>query len=267
MALESQYYEVQLDNTMVTSYPLGSETLGNQGLNDLYQFNQAKPEVSFLTSNDVLLSQLSDSETAQVSRLGDGRMPQSHQGSQQVGPLDVLKDANGDPVVVSTLHADYFYKTPDGKWTLRTPDGKETEVAKVQVDDKGNLSYDVEVDGVVEHRKQNADGTSSRESSEIGGTISYDKDGNVTETPSGKGRMRDYHYTNGQLDKINGNLGQWERVEKDGQVSWVNKEKNLTWEGDFKVNPETGDLIFQARAGVVWGFSTRGDQTRVQVTG
>lgn len=264
MALESQYYDVQLDNTLVTSYPLGSESLGNQGLNDLYQFNQS--DVSFLTSNDVLLSQLAESESTQVSKMMDDSVPQSHAGSEQVGPLDVVKDANGDLSVVSNMQGDYFYKTPDGKWVYKTPDGMKTEVENLKIDDKGNLTYELMVNGIAERRQMNADGTSSRESSEIGGKITYDKDGNVTEAPSGKGRMREYHYTNGQLDKIKGNLGDWERVEKDGQVSWVNKEKNLTWQGDFEVNPETGDLIFKARAGVVWGFTARGDEMRVEVT-
>lgn len=263
MALESQYYDVQLDNTTVTSYPLGSETLGNQGLNDLYQFSNPKEPLSFLTSDKVLLDQLSQSDTAQVSRMSDERQPQSHRDSVQVGPLDVVRDEKGNLSVVSTMDGDYYYKTPDGKWTHIGPNRERHAVENVQVDAQGNLSYDVLVNGTVEHRKENADGSASIESADIGGTIKYDKDGNITETPSGGDRKREYHYTNGQLDKINGNLGQWERVEKNGQVSWVNKEKNLTWEGDFTVDKATGDLIFVARAGYAWGFTTRGGDKQI----
>jgi len=270
----SQFHDLQLDNTMVTSYPLGSETLGNQGLQDLYQFNKPAADIPFLPSSDVLLSQLSESQAAQVSRLAspdapqvsrlsDGRLPRSHADAEHIGPIDVVKNPGGEHTEISTPKGDYFYKTPDGHWTYILPGGYEMPVENVNYDDQGNISFDIAgPDGAIERNRINADGTSSRESADIGGTIAYDKDGNVTEAPSGIGRMRQYHYTDGKLDKIDGNLGHWERVEKDGQVSWVNTEKGLKWDGDFQVDKQTGDLIFKARNGIAWGFTTRGGDRR-----
>ena len=129
------------------------------------------------------------------------------------------------------------------------------------MDKDGNMSYD-DNSPTKGHRhvEKRADGTGSVDGDFYGGKVVVDSDNRVTEAPAGDGHIRQYHYTGGHLDQIDGRTGHWDRQhDKDGNPQWVNKDTGALWKGDFTVDNQTGDLTFKRRDGVSWTFTRHGE--------
>ncbi len=156
------------------------------------------------------------------------------------GKLHCQLDEKGDIFTINDGKGHHLMKTGN-KWSLITDGEKGSkEVTDVHVNKDGSYSY-----------------------KDAHGKYSYDKDGRLAEAPAGDGHSRKYHYdSQGQLDQIDGRLGHWERQVKDGRVSWVNKTKNIVWQGDFQLNH--GTLEFHAANGVQWGFTEQGKDIRLK---
>lgn len=175
------------------------------------------------------------------------------------GPVDVTLDEYGEMIEVKDTHGNTYSKTADGKWARHFESGgykHDDIVENVKVDCDGNLSYDYNDNerNIHVHHEYRADGFTSH-TNEFGKFV-YDKDQQLIEAPAGEGFSRKFHYTNGQLDQIDGRLGHWDRVEKDGQVSWVNKDTGAVWEGDFSMSLDM--LEFKGRNGAAWAFTPWG---------
>jgi YD repeat-containing protein len=260
-------------NAEVNSSPLDSTSMTDENFNEIYGLTQSNEQVSFLPSDDELLSQLSDTSSNQftdksyyqfsdassnqLSERPAQQYPRSEKSNQKVGPLE-YGYVNGEHISITGPGGEYFYKGSDGKWVEHMPPDKERVVENLKVDKDGNMEFEVVGNGTKAHHKRNADGSHSIDSPEHGGKLVYDKNGNLTEAPAGEGHTRKFHYDkDGQLDKIDGRLGQWERKVEDGKVVWVNN-KGVRWEGEMRVNPKTNDLEFRGHNGAAWNFTTRG---------
>ncbi len=225
-----------------------------KSFNDIFRKPKQSDEACFLPSNTALLKQLSD---AQSGKPGVCEAPKH----EKRGPVDVTSDEYGEMIAAKDAHGNTFTKRSDGKWTERTKFG-DTVVENLKVDSKGNLSFDNSVQKINSHEQWNTDDSYSIESKEQGKLV-YDKDHRLAEAPAGDAHTRKFHYTNGQLDQVDGRLGHWDRVVKNGQVSWVNKETKAVWEGDFTVNPGTDSLEFRGRNGAAWEFTKTGQDHRI----
>jgi hypothetical protein len=231
---------------------LGAELLTCKDAQDVFRqrnSSSASKDFDFLPSGDGLLNQLS-------APLHGPRCEAPH--TEQRGPVQVTVDEYGEMFAVKSGH-DTFTKNSDGKWTrhFESGDYKNDEIVdNVKVDANGKLTYDYNDDARNVHVKfeRNTDG-SWKATNEFG-TFVYDNQTQLVEAPSGEGRSRKFHYTNGQLDQIDGNLGHWDRVEKDGEVSWVNRDSGAVWEGDFKMNVD--NLEYTGRNGSHWTFTPWG---------
>ncbi|MBA3992487.1 MAG: hypothetical protein C0469_03100 [Cyanobacteria bacterium DS2.3.42] len=243
------------------SYPEQPLVSVNETANDVEVSPRA--QVSTDTTNQVadVTSQASDAslyQFADASIRTAHQYPRSEQNNCTIGALEHGYDENNEHISITGPKGEYFYKGSDGKWVEHMPPSGERTVENLTFDKDGNMEFDVVGDGTVAHHVRNADGSYSIKSPEYGGTLKYDKDGNLVEAPAGDGKVRTFHYTNGQLDQIDGRLGHWQRVEKDGKVSWVNEKTKAVWEGEMHVNVKTNDLEFRGRNGVAWNFTTRG---------
>ncbi len=207
---------------------------------------------------DASSNQTSDATSCRFSERAARQYPRSEQNNCTIGALEHGYDENNEHISITGPKGEYFYKGTDGKWVEHMPPSGERTVENLTFDQDGNMTFDVVGDGNVAHHVRNADGSYSINSPEYGGTLKYDKDGNLVEAPAGDGKVRTFHYANGQLDQIDGRLGHWQRVEKDGKVSWVNEQTKAVWEGEMHVNVKTNDLEFRGRSGVAWNFTTRG---------
>jgi hypothetical protein len=225
-----------------------------KSFNDIFRKPKQSDEACFLPSNAALLEQLSD---AQSGKPGVCEAPKH----EKRGPVDVTSDEYGEMIAVKDSRGNTFTKRSDGKW-VEHGDYGDTTVENLTVDSKGNLSYDYNGKDTHTHNQWNADGSYSFDSKDQGKLV-YDKDNNVVEAPAGDGHSRKFHYTNGQLDQIDGRLGHWDRVVKDGQVSWVNKGTKAVWEGDFRVNAGSDALEFRGHNGAAWEFTTTGRDLRL----
>jgi len=213
-------------------------------------------ELCGLPSNDKLLAQLEDS--AKPAHGGRCEAP-TH---EKRGPVEVTKDEYGEVLEVKT--GSYtFTKNADGKWTQHQNEGryKDDVVENFKVDEKGNYSFDYNNDerNVHVHHEYNVDGSFAF--TDENGKTAYDKDNNVVEAPSGDGKSRKFHYTDGQLDQVDGNLGHWDRVVKDGKASWVNKDSGVVWNGDFKMKLDR--LEYHGDNGANWEFTPWGTDVRL----
>jgi hypothetical protein len=234
------------------------EDMTDKTFNEIFR-KQKVENSSHLPSADLLIKQLSDAKSEAPNGLVC--LAPKH---EERGNTEVVTDEYGKMFEVKDNRGHTFTKTPDGKWVDRSENDKEHKhdnvVKNVKVDDKGNITYD-DNNNAKMHYQQNSDGSHSV-TNEFGKT-SYDKDGNCIEAPAGAGHSRKFHYTNGQLDQIEGNLGHWDRVTKNGQVSWVNKNSGAVWNGDFKLQSD-GELEYSGRNGANWSFTVWGkdiDQT------
>jgi len=207
-----------------------------------------------LPSNEQLLAQLVDSTKPQRCEAP------TH---EKRGPVEVTKDECGEVIELKT--ASYtFTKNADGKWTQHHNEGryKDDVVSNLKVDEKGNYSYDYNDDArnVHVHHEHNADG--SMAFTDENGKLVYNEKGQVVEAGAGNGKQRHFHYTGDQLDQIDGNLGHWDRVVKDGQVSWVNKDKGMVWNGDFKMSLDR--LQYRGDNGGAWEFTPWGTDVAIE---
>jgi hypothetical protein len=171
----------------------------------------------------------------------------------------VTIDEHGEMIAVKDKHGDSYTKNSDGKWTKHSEVGnyQTSEVVEnLKVDCNGKLSYDYnnKEKDVHVHYDFNADGSWSYV--DKFGKFAFDKDVQLVEAPAGEGHSRKFHYTNGQLDQIDGRLGHWDRMQKDGQVSWVNKDTGAVWAGDFRLNLDM--LEFKGQNGAAWTFTPWG---------
>lgn len=247
------------DSTECTmAAPKNSSLMGDDmvctSFNDIYKNANQSEAACYLPENPKLLKQLAD---AQAGIPGVCEAP-TH---EKRGPVEVTTDEYGEMFEVKDNNGNTFTKRSDGKWARHTEIGtyKSDEVVEnVKVDEKGNLSYDYnrDEDDVHVHFEKNADGSHSATNNF--GKFAYDKDNQLVEAPSGEGRIRKFHYTDGQLDQIDGNLGHWDRVQKDGQVSWVNKDSGAVWAGDFRVNIASNILEYRGQNGAAWAFTPWG---------
>lgn len=241
------------------SYPEQDLVSVNETANDV----EVSPQVSTDATNQVAdaTSQASDAslyQFADATVRAARQYPRSEANNRTLGVLEHGFDENNEHVSITGPRGEYFYMGSDGKWVEHMPPSGERTVENLTFDNDGNMEFDVVGEGTVAHHKRNADGSYSINSPEYGGTLKYDKDGNLVEAPAGDGQVRKFHYTNGQLDQIDGRLGHWERVEKDGKVSWRNERTGAVWEGEMHVNVKTNDLEFRGRNGVAWNFTTKG---------
>lgn len=177
---------------------------------------------------------------------------------KKYGNVDVTVDSSGD-VIEFKSRGNTYTKRSDGKW-VEHPDNpaySDSVLDNVTIDKEGNFTYDYNDDerGVHVHHEWNADGSFSFTDS-FGKSV-YNEHVQLVEAPSGEGRIRKYHYTDGQLDQIDGNLGHWDRVVTDGHVSWVNQDKGYIWNGDFKIYAGS-DLQFKSDEGTTWTFTRWG---------
>ncbi len=202
-------------------------------------------------------------DVTQVSERPARQQPHSEKRNTRIGALEYGLDEKGDPITITGTRGEFFYKGSDGKWVQHMPPDRERTVENLLVDNEGNMEFDVVSNGYKVHHERNVDGSHSVDSKEYGGKLVYDKNGNLTEAPAGDGHTRKFHYDkDGQLDKIDGRLGQWERKVEQGKVVWVN-DKGVRWEGEMRVNPKTNDLEFRGGNGVAWNFTTHGKDVPV----
>lgn len=232
---------------------LVGEMLVCKSANDIFRQQSSANDLCFLPSNKDLLAQLKEAEQAPCG--GRCEAPTV----EKRGSSEVTIDEYGEMFKVKDNHGNTYTKTSDGKWTQHYERGnyKTDEVVEnVKVDGKGNISFDYNNNqrNVHVHHEHNADGSFSYVN-EFGKFV-YDKDQQLVEAPAGAGHNRKLHYTNGQLDQIDGRLGHWDRVQKDGQVSWVNKDSGLVWKGDFKMNLDM--LEYKGQNGTAWAFTPWG---------
>jgi hypothetical protein len=207
-------------------------------------------DLGFFPSHKDLLAQLSEAPH------GPRCEAPTH---EKRGPVDVTIDEHGEMFEVKDKNGNTYTKTSDGKWG-RHVQGSSSQtdevVENLKVDCQGNLSYDYNNNekNVHVHHDYNADGSFTYVN-EFGKFV-YDKDVQLVEAPAGEGHSRKFHYTSGQLDQIDGRLGHWDRVQKDGQVSWVNKDTGAVWSGDFKMNLDM--LEYKGQDGSAWTFTPWG---------
>ncbi len=246
------------------SCPLESTPMVDPTFNEVYCLTKPNQNACFLAPDNLLLNQLKDSEFknpfAMSCDSSKQELPQSKADkSEHRGKYDVTVDDKGEVTSVTISDKHHMYKMPDGKWIDRFDGQPDKPLENVKIDSKGNLTIDVIKDGELNQFKINVDGSHSRESKE--GLFVYDAQHNLLESPSGEGRVRKYHYTDGQLDQIDGNLGHWDRVVKDGQVSWVNKDSGAVWEGEMGVN-DKDELEYRGRNGIAWNFTPSGQDVQ-----
>ena len=218
--------------------------------NDVFRLQSSANDMSFLPSHQDLLSQLSEAPH------GPRCEAPTH---EKRGPVDVTIDEYGEMIEVKGKNGNTYTKTSDGKWTrhIEGASSKNDDVVEnLKVDCQGNLSYDYNNNekNVHVHHEDNADGSWSYVNEY--GKFVCDKDNQLVEAPAGEGHSRKFHYTNGQLDQIDGRLGHWDRFEKNGQVSWVNKDTGTVWAGDFKMNGD--NLEYTGQNGSAWAFTPWG---------
>jgi len=173
---------------------------------------------------------------------GDSNKQQSYaQHHEKFGSLDLIVDAKRELFGFTDGHGNTFTKF-DGKWSERIEGEKQAHsIENLKINKDGSYSFTNEL-----------------------GKFSYDSKGQLTEAPAGDGHSRKYHYNEkGELDKIDGRLGHWEREVKDGHVCWVNKNNGAIWKGDFTVKQDM--LEFHAENGVTWGFTAQGKDVQVKV--
>jgi hypothetical protein len=102
------------------------------------------------------------------------------------------------------------------------------------------------------------------------GSVDYDAGGRVTRTSEdtnvekGEAVRRNFGYDeDGKLNRIDGQLGHWDRhTGKDGKTYWQNTDKNVIWNGDFKVDSK-GNLHFDSHTGQDYKFTANGKSIRV----
>src|SRR5262249_43824560 len=81
----------------------------------------------------------------------------------------------------------------------------------------------------------------------------------VTETTDADGHTRKFHYdTKGNLDKMDGHLGHWERQDNG---AWKNANTGAQWQGEFLVDGD-GNLEFRGGNSVVV-FGRNGETMRI----
>lgn len=236
------------------SCPLESTPMIDKRFNEVYCLTKPNQNACFLAPDSLLLNQLYDSS------LGDQNEPQMCMADrhEQRGPLDVSINDGGEITKIKNQAGVTFERQPDGKFAMKDQDGKVMQtVENLKVDGLGNMQYDTIVDSKRLHVEFNVDGSFVLQD-ENTGRILFDKNGNVLETPSGDGRVRKYHYNGTQLVAIDGNLGHWDRVEENGQISWKNSTTGAVWQGDFAINSTTHDLEYSGAGGNSWAFTTKG---------
>lgn len=286
-------------NVEVNSYPLSSQDMALKNFNEMFGLTQSKDQIAFLPSGDDLLSQfpnqtpskfasrhdkfsnqqgqttdLAPKTTDQALKSTDQsvklpsdagersaqKRPRSEAINKKYGTLEYGYNKQGEHISITGPRGEYFYKGTNGKWVEHMPPNRERTVENFKFDKEGNMEFDVVGKNSISHHKRNADGSHSIDSPEHGGKLVYDKNGNLTEAPSGDGHPpRKFHYDkDGKLDQIDGRLGHWDREVKDGKVTWVNKKSGARWEGEMSVNPKTNELEFRGRNGANWNFTTTG---------
>lgn len=236
------------------SCPLESTPMIDKRFNEVYCLTKPNQNACFLAPDSLLLNQLYDSS------LGDQNEPQMCMADrhEQRGPLDVSINDGGEITKIKNQAGVTFERQPDGKFAMKDQDGKVMQtVENLKVDGLGNMQYDTIVDSKRLHVEFNVDGSFVLQD-ENTGRILFDKNGNVLETPSGDGLVRKYHYNGTQLVAIDGNLGHWDRVEENGQISWKNSTTGAVWQGDFAINSTTHDLEYSGAGGNSWAFTTKG---------
>ncbi|MBX9950075.1 MAG: hypothetical protein K2Y39_12980 [Candidatus Obscuribacterales bacterium] len=236
------------------SCPLESTPMIDKRFNEVYCLTKPNQNACFLAPDSLLLNQLYDSS------VGDQNEPQMCMADrhEQRGPLDVSINDQGEITKIKNQAGVTFERQPDGKFAMKDQDGKVMQtVENLKVDGLGNMQYDTIVDSKRLHVEFNVDGSFVLQD-ENTGRILFDKNGNVLETPSGDGLVRKYHYNGTQLVAIDGNLGHWDRVEENGQISWKNSTTGAVWQGDFAINSTTHDLEYSGAGGNSWAFTTKG---------
>lgn len=180
-----------------------------------------------------------------------------------IGDFEITTTNEGELKTVKDKDGNSYYKGPDGKWSSVSKDGiaQLDSYENMKIDQQGNLSFDMNRDHVIRH-------------SGNGGIDHYDKVDNtywhydtqahaITETSSGDGRVRKYHYDkDGKIDQIDGNLGHWDRTRgKDGKTEWVNSNDGSVWKGEMELDI-LNNLEFRAANGVKWTFGADGKDTK-----
>ncbi|PZM77523.1 MAG: hypothetical protein DKT66_24885 [Candidatus Melainabacteria bacterium] len=236
------------------SCPLESTPMIDPKFNEVYCLTKPNQNACFLAPDELLLKQLSD-------KPADSTEPQVCRADthEKRGPLDVSINDQGEITSITNEAGVKMERQADGKFVVRNAQGEIMQtVENVKVDAVGNIQYDVSghPDGL--HVEFNVDGSFVLQDN-VNGRIVTDKAGNVIEAPSGNGRVRKFQYENGQLVGIDGNLGHWDRVEENGQVSWKNKDSGAVWHGDFGYNSQSNNLEFRGRNGTAWAFTAKGE--------
>ncbi|HEY9711935.1 MAG TPA: hypothetical protein V6C72_00620, partial [Chroococcales cyanobacterium] len=229
---------------------LGGEMLVCPASNDILRQQSSTRDLSFLPPGNDLLTQFDE-----APHLPRCEAPKH----EKRGPVEVTTDEYGEMFEVKDQAGTTYTKNSDGKWTkhYKDADPKSDDVVdNFNVGSDGKITYDYNNNdkNVHVHFEHNADGSFSY-TNEFGKFV-YDKDMQLVEAPAGEGRVRKFHYTNGQLDQIDGVLGHWDRVQKDGQTSWVNKDSGAVWNGDFRLNIDI--LEYRGQDGAAWGFTPWG---------
>jgi len=214
-----------------------------------------------LVVNDEGHQQTATVDAHEASRLGGpvlATQKDVHGHSEKRGDVAVDVNDKGEITSVTARSGDVFDKGPDGKWSVTHTDGTKETVAfeNVNVDAKGNLSYDQGFNHIV----QGADGSLSNEDRGDGQKILWDKNGKVLEASGGDGLTRKFNYDDqGQLDQVDGRLGHWDRkTDEAGNVQWVNKDNGEVWKGDMTVDRD-GNIHYKSRDGKTeWTFTRDG---------
>ncbi len=250
--------------------PLDSTPMYDPQFNQVYCLTKAGQDTCFLPPDNLLLKQLGESKPADFN---DFKMPVCEQPKTPVvpklevcegdnkfenrGPLDLTINGKGEITGIRDKHGNYFSRQADGSYVQHFQSGGEVIVKNMKIDGRGNMSFDAYPGTAPSHCEYKADGSYSIDSADLGGKLVFDTANHLVEAPAGDGHVRKFHYTDGQLDQIDGRLGHWDREVRNGQVRWVNTNGTV-WEGDFVVNPSTNDLEFRGRNGAAWNFTTFG---------
>lgn len=235
------------------SCPMESTAMIDKRFNEVYCLTKPHQNACFLAPDSLLLNQLYESGLSQ----NEPQMCYPDRIEKR-GPLEVSVSDQGEITKITNAAGVTFERLPDGKYAMKDQDGKIMQtVENVKIDGSGNMQYDTMQNSKRLHVEFNTDGSFVLENEETG-RIVFDQAGKVVETPSGSGRVRRYQYEGNQLVGIDGNLGHWDRVEKDGQVSWKNRDTGAVWEGDFSIDWKTHALEYRGRNGGAWTFTTDG---------
>lgn len=157
------------------------------------------------------------------------------------------------------------YEDASGNRTSRTIRTDDNYYGKTEYDPKTGKYTSEEVTHTDKSRIRVEDRGQDRDRA-----VWYDAGGRVVSTAEdidvAKGQKvnRDFGYDkDGQLNRIEGVLGHWERQTNDkGQVYWHNTDRNINWEGDFSVDTK-GNLHYDSHKGQDYTFTPDGKTIKV----